>query len=145
MGEARMARMMSRIEVSKPPGVSICSTTMRLPFARAASRALVTYLEVAGPIAPLISRTVAVAAGDAAAVVGDAAVAVALSACAMPGAFAARSKRGISATVAIMTIIANAARVTLTRTRERAEQAFTLLTLLPSYAGRSWCQSSYFR
>src|SRR5882724_6637647 len=122
MGEARMARMMSRIEVSKPPGVSICSTTMRLPFARAASRALVTYLEVAGPIAPLISRTVAVAAGDAA-------VAVALSACAVPGAFAARSKRGISATVAIMTIIANAARVTLTRTRERAEQAFTLLTL----------------
>src|ERR1700738_412295 len=57
-----MARMMSRIAVSSPPGVSICNTTTRLPFTRAASRALVTNREVAGPMAPLISRTVAVAA-----------------------------------------------------------------------------------
>jgi hypothetical protein len=55
-----MARMMSRIEVSKPPGVSICRTTMRLPFMRAVSIPRVMYREVAGPIAPVISRTVAV-------------------------------------------------------------------------------------
>src|SRR5580704_287799 len=133
MGEARIARMMSRMDVSRPPGVSICSTTIRLPLARAASSALVTYRDVAGPMAPLISRTVAVAARTLGAALvswaGDAA----------DGVLAARTEFGISAMIAITASPAKAARAVLTRSWERAERAFTLLTLLPSYAGRSRC------
>jgi hypothetical protein len=36
-GDARIARMMSRIEVSSPPGVSIRSTISELPRSRALS------------------------------------------------------------------------------------------------------------
>src|SRR3981081_266269 len=96
MGEARMARMMSRMEVSSPPGVSICNTTIRLPFARAASRALVTYREGAGPMAPFISRTVAVAAPA----LGAAAL-FSAGRDAADGALAARTETGISAMIAV--------------------------------------------
>src|ERR1700730_4846558 len=122
MGEARMARMMSRIAVSSPPGVSICNTTIRLPLARAVSRALVTYREVAGPIAPFISRTVAVAAPA----LGAAAFFSAACAAA-GGALAARTDMGISAMIAVEAITAKAARAALKRSGERAEQAFTSL------------------
>jgi hypothetical protein len=147
--------MMSRIEVSNPPGVSICNTTIRLPLARAASRALVTYRDVAGPMAPLISRTVATAGpavGAAASCsagwdaagwdVGgwDAALPAGWDVAA--GGAAARTEIGISTVTAVQTITAKPARTALTRSWERAEQAFTLLTLLPSYAARSRCYFS---
>src|ERR1700716_1929543 len=44
--------------------------------------------------------------------------------------------------IAVEPITTKAARAALTRSWERAEQAFTLLTLLPSYAVRSRCHSS---
>src|SRR6266702_1477154 len=145
MGDARMARMMSRMAVSRPPGVSICNTTIRLPFAWAASMPLVTYREVAGPMAPLISRTVAVPAPVAVAVPAPVAVAVGVGTCASRGGLAARTELTISPMIAVRIRPTKAAKTTLTRTQERAELAFTLLTLLPSYAERSKCQSSYLR
>jgi hypothetical protein len=129
MGEARIARMMSRIELSSPPGVSICSMTMRLPLARAVSSALMTYREVAGPIAPLISSTVAVATPTFDFESEEAAT----------GGAAADTEFGMQATNTVMTNPARTASVTPRRSRGRAKQAFTSLTLLPSEAGCSKC------
>src|SRR6202011_3654665 len=103
---------------------------------------------VAGPMAPLISRTVAVAAAAARAPPAFAPPALAAPALAgaalfsagwdaAAGAPAARTDIGIIAMITVEAITAKAARTALTRSWERAEQAFTLLTLLPSYAGRS--------
>ena len=51
--------MMSRMDVSSPPGVSTSNITSLLPAFCAESRPCTIYREVAGPIAPLISSTVA--------------------------------------------------------------------------------------
>src|ERR1700704_390039 len=142
MGDARMARMMSRMAVSRPPGVSICNTTTRLPLAEAASNALVTYREVAGPIAPLISSTVAVLES----VLGAVSVEVTCPEGSdftriESGGDAAITTRGLGA-ITIAARTAMAASDTLKRVRRRTDEAFTPLTLLRSYAGRSNCQSS---
>ena len=51
--------MMSRMALSRPPGVSISSMTSRLPLRCADSSPCTTYRDVAGPIGPLISSTTA--------------------------------------------------------------------------------------
>ncbi len=56
-GEARIALMISRIDVSSPPGVSICSTTSCAPSRSARVSPRVTKSAVAGPMAPTKGRT----------------------------------------------------------------------------------------
>src|SRR5439155_15259193 len=55
--EARIARMISRIEVSRPPGVFMRRMTRRVSAGLSAASSCVTYSAVAGPIAPSISST----------------------------------------------------------------------------------------
>src|SRR6266850_1439140 len=56
-GEARMSLMISRIEASRPPGVSRRSTTSCAPSRPARSRPRCTKSAVAGPIAASIGMT----------------------------------------------------------------------------------------
>src|SRR6266567_3928659 len=58
--EARIALMITRIDVSSPPGVSICSTTSCAPSLSARSSPRVTNSAVAGPIAPVNGSTITV-------------------------------------------------------------------------------------
>src|SRR5208282_1976387 len=50
--------MISRIDVSSPPGVSICSTTSCAPSRSARTRLRVTKSALAGPIAPASGNTI---------------------------------------------------------------------------------------
>ena len=129
---------MSRIAVSRPPGVSIWRTTIRLPFVRAVSSALVTYREVAGPMAPLTSRTMAVedlaaaadCSGAATLAAGDNAPGDDDTADGEAGdGDTAGAELGITAITAIRASPAKAATVAPRRTWRRAEQAFTALIL----------------
>jgi len=61
-GEARIALMISRIDVSSPPGVSMRSTTSCVPSVAARSMARRTKSAVAGPIAPSTGTTATCAA-----------------------------------------------------------------------------------
>ena len=56
-GEARIALMISRIEVSRPPGVSMRSTTSSVPSVAARSIERRTKSAAAGPIAPSSGTT----------------------------------------------------------------------------------------
>src|SRR4051794_15549797 len=51
-GEARIALMISRIEVSRPPGVSICRITSSAPSLAARSMLRFAKCALAGPMAP---------------------------------------------------------------------------------------------
>src|SRR5689334_15699207 len=56
-GEARIALITSRIEVSRPPGVSICTTTSCAPSLAARSIERRTKCALAGPTAPSSGTT----------------------------------------------------------------------------------------
>src|SRR6185312_9045472 len=69
-----MALMISRMELERPPGVSISRMTNGLARCCAVSRPCSTYCAVAGPIAPVIASASA-GTGDFAAPAGIAAAA----------------------------------------------------------------------
>src|SRR5215472_12890894 len=59
MGEASIAAMISRMEVSSPPGVFMRRMTSRVSLGESSRNSRATYSDVAGPIAPSISRMTA--------------------------------------------------------------------------------------
>src|SRR3954452_6929158 len=65
-GEARIALMMSRIEVSRPPGVSICRITSSAPALAARSMLRFAKWALAGPMAPSSGTSITGAADTAA-------------------------------------------------------------------------------
>src|SRR4051812_13104176 len=65
-GEARIALMISRIEVSRPPGVSICRITSSAPSLAARSMLRFAKWALAGPMAPSSGTSITGAADTAA-------------------------------------------------------------------------------